>query len=387
MRSADAIVCGAGVVGCAIARTLAESGVRVVLLDRAGPASEASGAAAGLLTHQADLAADSPFARMRRHGGELYPGFIARLRDETGIDVFYARCGTLRVPADPADAAEMDALLRWQSTQGWRLERVSGDALHELSGGALAPDLVEAIHFPDEAVVDNRELVRALLASAERSGARFRIGTARAILRSGDLCTGLATDGGDLSAGAVVIASGAWSDFDPALPFRIPVRPVRGQIVEIAETSGALPKTLLQGGFYVAPRERGRILLGSTIEEAGFDRRVTLPGLQSLTSRALALAPRLARASFVGAWAGLRPAAPDGLPILGESPLRRLYLATAHFRNGLLLAPATAAAITRLVREGRPDVDLAPFSLERFGGPDGSGSSDGFRFTAGNASW
>lgn len=387
MRSTDVVVCGAGVIGCAIARALAASGGRVVLLDRSGPAAEASGAAAGLLTDQSDVAADSPFARFRRRSAELYPAMIAALREETGIDVSYTRRGTIRVAADEPDAVEMDTLARWQEEKGWRIERVSGDALRDLSGGTLATGIEFGLHFPDEAVVDNRELVRALMTSAERRGARFRLASARAILRSGDVCTGLGTDAGDLAAGAVVIASGAWSDFDPALPFRIPVRPVRGQIVEIGETSARLPKVLLRGGFYVAPRERGRILLGSTVEEAGFDRRVTLPGLQSLTSLALALAPRLARAPFVGAWAGLRPAAPDGLPILGETPIRGLYVATAHFRNGLLLAPATAAAITGLIATGRSELDLAPFSLRRFGGPEGSEPGNGFRFTAGNASW
>jgi len=147
---------------------------------------------------------------------------------------------------------------------------------------------------------------------------------------------------------------------------------VRGQIVEVAEESGSIPRVLMRGGLYVAPREKGRILLGSTAEEAGFDKRVTAGGVAGLISRATALAPRLSGARFVAAWAGLRPAAPDGLPILGKTPLPGFYLAAAHFRNGLLLAPLTAMALTDLVLGREVRADISAFSVLRFQAPEGS---------------
>lgn len=370
MHSADVVVCGAGVIGSAIARELARSGARVTLLERDRPAAEASGAAAGLLTSQADGETDSPFARLCHESGALYPDLARCLLDETGIDVHHCACGTLRVPADAADARKATELARWQRLAGWRVETVSGDAVSELSGGAIGPEFREALHFPDEAVVDNRELVRALAADAQRHGARLVTGReARAILLDRGSCAGVRTSGGDIGAGSVVDAAGAWADFDPALPFSIPVRPVRGQIVEVAEESAAIPRVLLRGGFYVAPREHGRLLLGSTAEEAGFDKRVTAGGIRDLTSRGVALVPRLSRARFVAAWAGLRPAAPDGLPILGRTPVPGFYVAAAHFRNGLLLAPSTAMAIADLVLGSGPRFDISPYSVSRFAAP------------------
>ena len=370
MDSADVVVCGAGVIGCAIARELALSGASVTLLDRDQPGSEASGAAAGLLTSQADLYVDSPFSRLCHDSGALHPELARELRAETGIDVHLSRCGTLRVPADDADARRMTELARWQGEAGWRVEAVSGADLAELSGEALGPGIREALHFPDEAVVDNRELVRALRAGAERHGARVLAGReVEAVLLDRGSCAGVRTRAGDIAAGAVVDAAGAWAGFDPALPFSIPVRPVRGQIVEVAEESGSIPRVLMRGGFYVAPRENGRILLGSTAEEAGFDKSVTAEGVAGLTSRAIGLAPRLSRARFVAAWAGLRPAAPDGLPILGKTPVSGFYLAAAHFRNGLLLAPSTAMALTDLVLGRAARFDISAFSVFRFQAP------------------
>ena len=391
MRSADVIVCGAGVIGCAIARELAGSGARVTLLDRHRPGAEASGAAAGLLTAQADRASDSPFARLCHASGALYPELARSLFDETGIDVHLSRCGSVRVAAPGGtDAEEMTELAGWQKAAGWRVERIAAREMAELSGGALAPEFTDALHFPEEAVVDNRELVRALRTSAERRGARILPGRAvRSILLGPDgSCGGVRTPEGDISGGAVVDAAGAWADLDPAaLPFPIPVRPVRGQIVEVAEDAGGIPRVLMRAGFYVAPREHGRILLGSTAEEAGFDKRVTVEGVRDLTAQGVTLVPRFSRARFVDAWAGLRPAAPDGLPILGETPVRGFYLAAAHFRNGLLLAPATAGAVADLVA-GRPArFDIGPYSVGRFGAAARTGRASRLRFTAGNASW
>ena len=368
MDSADVVVCGAGVIGCAIARELARSGARVTLLDRDRTGAEASGAAAGLLTSQAEAVSDSSFARLCHDSGALYPDLVRALSEETGIDVHHSRCGTLRLPADPADARDMNELARWQRSAGWRVESVSGEDVAALSGGALAPEISEALYFPDEAVVDNRELMRAFQTDAERHGARVLTGReVRAIRIERGACAGVRTSGGDIAAGVVVDAAGAWADFDPALPFPIPVRPVRGQIVEVAEESGSIPSVFVRGGFYVAPREHGRILLGSTAEEAGFVRRVTAEGMRDLTDRAIALVPRLSRARFVAAWAGLRPAAPDGLPIIGTTPVPGFLLAAGHFRNGLVLAPATAAAVGDIVFGRAARFDISDFSVSRFG--------------------
>ena len=388
VKAPDVIVCGAGVIGCAIARELASAGAAVTVVERGRPGEEASGAAAGLLTTQADIASDSPFARLCRESGALYPALVASLARETGIDVPFTVCGTLRVAADAEDARAMSELAAWQESVGWTIERVSGGRLVELSGRTLSPEFREGLYFREEAVIDNRELVRALQISAESRGARFVTGRpAVAVIIESRACVGVVTPEGNMAAGAVIDAAGCWAAFDPALSFPIPIRPLRGQIVELAADEGPPPCVLHCGGFYVAPRERGRILLGSTVEDVGFDNAVTAGAVEDLVSRAISLAPRLSGARFVAAWSGLRPVAPDGLPILGETPLANFYLATGHFRNGILLAPATARVLVDAVLGRRTDVDVVPFGLARF---DASGPDDGpfrFRFTGGNASW
>ncbi len=374
MKTADVIVCGGGVIGCAIARELSADGVSVTVLERGQPGGEASGAAAGLITGQADFDEDTAFARLCRESAALYPGFVEAVSRESGIDVSFSACGSLRVAASPSDEGAMAELERWQRAAGWPVERISGGRLTEAGGGDLSPGVREALFFPEEAVVDTGALVEALRVSAERSGARFV--TARPVLsiavEDGE-CRGVRTAEGDLAAGAVIDAAGSWAAFDSSLPFSIPIRPMRGQIVELAADEGPPARVIHGGGFYVAPRERGRILVGATVEDAGFEKKVTAGAVSDVIGRGLALVPRLSGARFVSAWAGLRPAAPDGLPILGVTPLPGFFLAAGHFRNGILLAPITARILADdVLGRGAPG-QIAPYSIARFERNDGAG--------------
>jgi len=363
----DVIVCGAGVIGCAIARELAAEGVAVTVLDRGRAGGEASGAAAGLLTGQADFDEDSAFARLCRESALGFAAFAEAVALESGIPVHHRTCGSLRFASGAPDAARMARIEKWQKSAAWPVERVSGRRLEEIAGRDFPSGARDALYFAEEAIVDNVALVAALRLSAERRGARFRTETAALGVRIGDgACRGVSTTGGDLAAGAVIDAAGSWAGFDPALPFPVPVRPIRGQIVELAAVGGPPARIVHGGGFYVAPRERGRILVGATVEEAGYDKTVTAEAVKGLIERGGALVPRLAEASVVAAWAGLRPMAPDGLPILGTTPLRGFLLATGHFRNGILLSPVTARLLSDVVL-GRPTaLDLAPYAVGRF---------------------
>jgi glycine oxidase len=172
------------------------------------------------------------------------------------------------------------------------------------------------------------------------------------------------TSEGSVSAAQVVDAAGAWANLDPTLAFSIPVEPIRGQIVELGD-DGPFPTVLESDDVYLVPRADGRVLVGATVERCGFRKEVTAAGVATLLSAALALSPSLANARVTGAWAGLRPGTPDGLPIIGESALRGLYLACGHFRNGILLAPITALRLADLLT-GVDVRDLAPFAPERF---------------------
>lgn len=358
------VIVGGGAIGCALARELALRGVSVAVIERGKPGAEASGAAAGLLSPQADAVAPGPFFDLGVESRGLYPDWARELSEETGSDVGYRRTGILRC-ALPEDRARLSVFL-WQREAGFALEHCDAAGIAARSDGRVASEVREALFFPDEAIVDSRRLTRALWLSAERRGARMLLGTTarRFLLRAG-VCRGVETDGGAIESARVVDAAGAWAAFDDTLPFRLPVSPVHGQIVQLETREAVLPTVIQSEEVYVVPRADGSLLLGSTFESVGFEKRVTAGAVQKLIGAAARLVPSLASARFVTAWAGLRPGTPDGLPVLGPSPVPGLYLATGHFRNGILLAPVTARILADALT-GKGSLDLTVFSAKRF---------------------
>jgi len=367
LKTSDVLVCGAGVIGCAVARALASRGASVTVVERGSPGQEASGAAAGMLTASAYAVPGESLSELCRNSAALYPALIAELRSETGIDPHYSRCGSLRVASGPEDARALEDLAARHERAGWTVQRVDPARIGELAGAELSGVVGPALSFPDEAVVDSRELVRGLRVSAERRGARFVTGTPVVALRSeAGVCTGVRTPAGDLAAGAVVDAAGAWAGLGISVGFSVPIVPARGQIVELDAGASRPVRVVHRDHFYLAPREHERLLAGSTVEYVGYEKVVTAGGVEELLRGAIELLPELRTARFVGAWAGLRPAAPDGLPILGSTPLPGYFLAAGGFRNGVLMAPAVARGIADLVLEGARGSGLEPFALARF---------------------
>jgi glycine oxidase len=238
----------------------------------------------------------------------------------------------------------------------------------------VSSQIREGIFYPDDAVVDAGRLTLALRIAAERRGVAFAIRrTGLRLLVRGGRCAGVETDQGPIEAGRVVNAAGAWASFDPAFP--MPVEPVHGQIVEVESPAPALSAVVESEDVYVVPRG-GSWLLGSTAERIGFEKRVTAGAVARLLAAATRLFPALEGAAFLRAWSGLRPGTPDGLPVLGRGPLPGLFLATGHFRNGILLAPVTALALADLLT-GSSGRDLTPFSIFRFAQPPPPGSVSG----------
>ena len=369
-RGADALVVGGGLIGCAVAAELAARGLEVVVVERGEPGCEASGAAAGMLTPQADALEPSPFFDLALEGRELYPEWSRVLREETGIDVGYRRTGYLRCRASGEPASpEASAAAAWQRARGLRVE---GGAHAPLAGAVadrLAPGVSPELFFPDEAVVDPRKLTRAAWLSAVRRGVSVRCGVAVRRLRlERGACRGIETDAGPVQAKTVVVAAGAWSGaLGEGLPLPVPVEPVRGQIVEVRMAGRPLETVVSSEKVYLVPRPDGTVLLGSTMERVGFHKEVTAGAVARLLEGAERLLPEIGSARFVNAWAGLRPGTPDGSPLLGSTWIDGLVFATGHFRNGILLAPSTARSIADLVT-GRSPEPLSPFSIERFAG-------------------
>jgi glycine oxidase len=358
--SADTVVVGGGVIGLALARELSSRGCDVVVVERGRTGDEASSAAAGLLSAQSDAESPSSFFDLAKKSRDLYPEWTAALEEETGVDVEWRRTGVLRF-----GAPESLGRFAWQLEAGLPLERLEAPEIAWRSAGRASHDLRHGLFFPEDAVVDNRLLVLALRTSLDRRGVAVLEGVpATRFLVEAGRCRGVETTIGPIHSDSVVDSAGAWANFDAALPFGIPVEPVRGQIVELTFEE-PFPTVLASEDVYLVPRSNGRILVGATVERAGFRKEVTAGGVARLLAAALVLAPTLESARVTCAWAGLRPGTPDGFPIIGESPVSGLFLATGHFRNGILLAPLTAVLVADLLLRVTAEPPSV-FSPERF---------------------
>lgn len=365
----DVVVVGAGIVGCAIARELAAQGRKVLVVERGEIGTEASRAAAGILTpvHLAEY--PPPLAALCEASAALYPGFIESLRGETSIDPDYRACGLLLLARSREDREAIETLAVWKRDHARPAERVAKPGDLE---PVLDASLSDGLLLPDVAQVRNHRLTLALAESAGRTGAEFRTGTqVTSFLRVPGRVTGVKTSRGDIRAGETVVAAGAWaSELLAAIDVRIRVRPVRGQMVLLQGPPDLVRRILLWGDHYVVPRADGWLLVGSTMEEAGFESRVTAGGVAGILSNALAVAPGLAKLPIDRTWAGLRPMTPDRMPYLGRpAGLSGLTLAAGHGRNGILLAPITALAVADLISARPASFDLTPFSPDRHASP------------------
>ncbi len=351
MQKSDVIVIGAGVIGCSIALELAERGLEVTLVERGAPGGEASSVAAGILAARIEYASDPAMGALSVESRELHAEQAARLREE-GLDVGFRRHGALLVAIDPA---RLEALARGYEAHRIAYERLDPEGLRALEP-QLSSELQRGLFLPDEASLEPPRLLSALVASAEKRGVRLLRAIARGVRIERGRARGIELEGEPrrLDGGAVVVATGSWSSLlapeqvEALAPLRR-VEPVRGQLVHLEAPSSLLGRVVFGEGGYVVPRGDGRYVVGATSEPVGFDPRITAHGVRHVLDRGLTLLPALERASFVEARANLRPASPDGRPLVGRGAADGLFLATGHFRNGILLAPITARLIAGLV--------------------------------------
>jgi glycine oxidase len=295
----------------------------------------------------------------------VFPEFGEELRERTGVDVRFRRDGTLHVALDEPRLAELALHAQTFRDNGGEVTMLSrNDVLAREA--MLAKDLAGALFVANEAQVDNRRLGRALFAACESLGVRFERADGIALEGDARRVRGLRTEYGFASAPIVINAAGAWAGELPGVPThaRVRVRPVAGEMLALAVPQQAMRALVWLGHRYLVPRGDGRLLVGATVEERGFDARVTAAGLHDLLDAALAVAPALASFALVETWAGLRPGSHDGRPYLGATALDGYFVASGHYRNGILLAPITARLIAQLVTEGSADA-LAPFAPGR----------------------
>lgn len=368
--AADVLVIGGGVIGCALARELAASGARVRVLERDQPVEHASAAAAGMLSPLAEAADPGEFLSLLRAGRELFPALARELREEVGAEIGYRDEGTLFLALTEEDERELTARYTWQKRTALPVELLDREAALSLEP-ALSPSLRWALRFPDDHQVDSRRFAEALRDAALAAGAEISSGARVAeVSTTGGRVSGVRlSDGQRIGAAAVVVAAGCWSGEIGGLPRALPVRPVHGQLLALATDQPLLAHVVDTPRVYLVPRAGGRVVVGTTVEEIGFRKRVSEEATALLRAAAAEAVPALMEATLAESWSGLRPGTPDGLPILGADPaLPGLFHATGHFRNGILLAPITAELVGAAVLGRSPRLDLSPYSVARFTG-------------------
>ena len=351
--SADVVVIGGGVIGLTIARALALRGVRdVCLIERGRLGTEASFAAAGMLLPQVEADAQDEFFNLACQSRDLYPAFAAALREETGIDVELDTTGTLYVALTEQDNEAIQKRYEWQTRAGLTVQRLSAAEARELEP-CISEATLGALRFPNDIQVENRRLLTALANSVKKHGVTIAIQTSvDSVLVEGNRVRGVQTSRGVVSCSIAVVAAGTWSSFIKSSPQSpIPtIEPVRGQMVCLEAKPQLTRHVIYSPRGYIVPRQDGRLLAGSTSEHAGFAKCVTAGGISTILHNALEISLAISELPVVDTWAGLRPRAADGLPVLGPcGEIDGLFYATGHYRNGILLAPLTGELISKAI--------------------------------------
>jgi glycine oxidase len=365
----EVIVIGAGIFGCAAAVELRNRGVRVTVVDRGEPGAGATGASGGMLTPQYESPAPTPDFLLGVKAREAWPAFAEKLARLCESEWTFRMDGMLVANRDATEEREARETLAFHHDLGLRAEILGPEDARRRYAG-LAADPPSWLWLPDEAQLDIQRLAAALADAVRAAGGCVMTGSrVEAVKSTGGRVTGVRTeDGRELAADVVVVAAGAWSNRLEGLPRPLPVRPVRGQMLRLRSPNG-LPGTLIADhrGHYLVPRVDGTVLVGSTMEDVGFDDEVTDEARRMLLDMAGSLMPAMGDAPVVDRWCGFRPISADGVPILGPDPeIEGLHYATGAGRRGILLAPLVGRVVAELVTTGTTDVDWEECRVTRF---------------------
>lgn len=353
MKTWDVIIIGAGIIGLSLAISLRKQGLRVLVVERGEPGREASYAAAGMLV-PSGTEIPPELRALAEESARRYPEFVHELEDESGIKVDLREQGTILLSAgwDFPDCAQP----------------LSPDELHDLEPelgvlGLVADGTVKAAHISERSV-DPRLLVAAAIKAARHRNIDISSGSeVKAVLVSAERVEGVETERSSYSAAAVVNCAGAWAG--TVAPYPFPVHPVKGQMLAVVQ-GPALKHVVRSETVYVVPRGDGRLVIGSTLENDGYNKAINVNTIQELFQAAVELLPELEKSKKHDVWAGLRPGTPDHLPILGETSLPGYFAATGHYRDGILLSPVTADVMTSVILNREVQCDIANFSPSRF---------------------
>jgi glycine oxidase len=355
VRNYDAVIIGAGIVGLSLAIELNKHGLKVLVVDKGEPGREASWAAGGMLCDFPGETAPG-LQEMASASAAMYPEFVHELQDESGLKIDLRSQGTLLIVNESPEPDALDArggLARWQELEP------------NLNISNLRAKGCVGLYLK-ERCVDPRDLTAAAVAAARHRGIDFSSGDhVLAVEVTDGRTSGVRTNKTRFAAAIVVNCAGAWAG--QIEPHSFPTRPVKGQMLCVVMPEKEMVRHVVRTpDVYLIPRSDGRMLIGATAEEAGFDKRTVPETIQELRRAALDLVPKLAEAHMLEAWAGLRPGTPDRLPIMGPTPTPGYFVATGHFRDGILLAPVTAQVMAQVITGQRPQIDISKFSASRF---------------------
>lgn len=372
---AEVIIIGGGVIGCSIAYHLSKEGVQTQIIEKNAIGSEASGMSSAVLAPLIDMEdpsamnaeAHRAYDQLRLKSFRLHRHLHEQLLQESGVDTQYRQAHLLHLACTGDEERRLKAQIPLRHNSGLKLAWLDREGLKSLGAG-LSPKVRGALCWYDQAEVEGYRLTLAYAQAAERRGVIIRQGTVTGIRYKGTRVTGVIVSEKEVSAGTVVLAMGPWSKTG-GLWFgqRIPVEPVRGQIIVLEPASEIPPHLLFYGLDYVTPKANGLILVGGTFERVGFRNRVTQVGQEGVIRRNLALLPALAKTRMVRAVSGLRPVSADGIPIIGRlTGWNNAYIATGHGPAGINLSPITGQIIAELITKGHTDTAIDAFSPARF---------------------
>lgn len=377
MNSFDVAIVGGGIIGTSIAFELASADLRVVVLDRQEPGLESSWAAAGMLSPGPDAPSALPLVPLAKDSLRRYPDFVASIEKASGKSTGFARPGTLEIFTGQNAEQNRNAMLAQYRALDLPIESLALDAARKLEP-SLGHEVHTAALLAQEATIEPRALIAAVIDACKNSGITFEGGhEVTAFLRDGNRCTGVLTGGDKFTARFVVLAAGSFCGTLGEAENRsarnsnsfarfAPTHPVRGQMLALRSPGVKISHVIRSEHAYIVPRADGRLVAGSTLENVGFQKEVTAEGTKKILKGVREMIPALASAEIVESWSGLRPGTPDNLPVIGNTEIEGLLVATGHYRNGILLAAATARIVRDLIVTGNANFDIAPFSPHRF---------------------
>jgi len=390
-KNQDILIVGGGIIGLATARELRKKGVeKVTILEKNSACGlEASSAAAGMLAPQAEANEADDFFEFCQASRDLYPNFAKQLFDETGVDIELNQTGTLYLAFTEEDAEELEKRFSWQKKANLEIEKLSAQEVLEIEP-KVSKNVLFGLRFPTDWQVENQKIVEAFNRQLTgialnkfmqrnamdkvraRNGAEFVSREVKSLIFENDKVIGVDTDIEKFYAPIIIIASGAWTSLIEDkfnLLSDIKIKPMRGQMLSFNDHCKLFRHVIYSPRGYAVPRKNCKILIGATVEDVGFDSRPTGAGAASLLNTAFEIAPEFKNLSLKKTWAGLRPFAADGLPVLGAIPeIENLFVATAHYRNGILLAPKTAEILADKIVGNVESKFLEIFSPRRFRG-------------------